>query len=145
MNRLEIANQYHDRGYNCCQSVLAGFLDKLGLPEETVLRLGAGFGSGAGTGELCGALTGGIMVLDLTAAGDVSDPVGSKRRAVARSKRLQQRFAERFGALRCRELLRNEKEEPSDAVKRMGITNHCAIMIASAVELTEELLREEGL
>lgn len=144
MNRLEIANNYHDKGYNCCQSVLAAFSDKLEIPEDTALRLGAGFGSGAGTGELCGALTGGIMALDLIAGGDMGDAQGSKRRAMARSKALQQRFFDRFGALRCRELLRNEKEEPSDAVKALGVTNHCAVMIASAVEIVEELLQEEG-
>ena len=144
MNRLEIANNYHDKGYNCCQSVLAAFSDKLEIPEDTALRLGAGFGSGAGTGELCGALTGGIMALDLIAGGDMGDAQGSKRRAMARSKVLQQRFFDRFGALRCRELLRNEKEEPSDAVKALGVTNHCAVMIASAVEIVEELLQEEG-
>ena len=144
MNRLEIANSYHDKGYNCCQSVLAAFSDKLDIPQDTLLRLGAGFGSGAGTGELCGALTGGVMALDLIAGGDMSDAQGSKRRAMARSKALQQRFFQRFGALRCHDLLRNEKEEPSDAVKAMGVTNHCAIMIASAVEIVEQILEEES-
>lgn len=144
MNRMKIATSYHDKGYNCCQSVLAAFSDKYEVPEETALRIGAGFGGGAGTGELCGAITGGIMALDLIAGGDVtSDPAGGKRRAVARSKALQQRFAEQFGALRCRELLRNEKEEPSDAVKALGITNHCSVMIASAVEAVEDILNEE--
>ncbi len=146
MNRMEQATAYHEKGYNCCQSTLAAFSDRLGIPEETALRLGAGFGSGAGTGELCGAITGVIMALDLIAGGDVtSDPVAAKRRAVGRAKELQKRFSGQFGALRCRELLRAEKEEPSEAVKSLGITNHCGVMIASAVELAEELLNEEGL
>ncbi len=146
MNRMEIADQYHKLGYNCCQSVLAAFLDRFNLPEETVMRIGAGFGSGAGTGELCGAITGGVMALDLIATGDVAgDPGAAKRRAAVRAKELQARFSERFGALRCRELLKNEKEEPSEAVKALGIAGHCGVMIASAVEIVEELLREEGL
>lgn len=144
MNRMETAIAYHDKGYNCCQSVLAAFADRLGIPEETALRVAAGFGSGAGTGELCGAITGGVMALDLIAGGDVTgDPKGSKRLAVSRAKALQQRFSEQFGALRCAELLRNEKEEPSDAVRALGVTNHCAVMIASAAELVEKLLKEE--
>ena len=145
MNRLELANNYHKRGYNCCQSVLGAFSDRLEISEETAMRLGAGFGSGAGTGELCGAITGAVMALDLIAGGDAADdPAGAKRRAAARSRELQTRFSQRFGALRCRELLRNEKEEPSEAVKALGISNHCGVMIATAVELTEELLNEEG-
>ena len=143
MNRMELANACHEQGYNCCQSVLAAFADRFDIPKETALRLGAGFGGGAGTGELCGAITGGVMALDLLA--DMGDPAQAKRRAVARSKELQKRFAERFGALRCRELLRNEKEEPSDAVRALGIANHCGVMIASAVELVEQIMNEEGL
>ena len=143
MNRMEIANAYHDRGFNCCQSVLAAYLDSLNLPEETALSLGAGFGSGAGTGELCGAVTGAIMALDLMLPIDLEAPAAGKRRAAALSRELQKRCAERFDAVRCRELLKNTKEEPSPAVAAMGLTNHCAVMIASAVELTEELLEEE--
>jgi len=145
MNRMERANAYHDRGYNCCQSVLAAFSDRFDVPEETVLRIGLGFGGGAGTGELCGAVTGAIMTLDLIAGGEITNPVTAKQRAGARARELQKRFSERFGALRCRELLKNEKEEPSDAVKALGVTNHCAVMIASAVEIVEQLLDEEGM
>ena len=50
---------------------------------------------------------------------------------------------ERFGAVRCRDLLKNEKEEASEAVRALGITNHCGVMIATAVELVEEMLNEE--
>lgn len=145
MNRLELANTYHNRGYNCCQSVLGAFSDRLDIPEETALRLGAGFGSGAGTGELCGAITGAVMALDLICgAGETAEPAAAKRKAAARSRELQKRFSERFGALRCRELLKAEKEEPSEAVAALRLSNHCAVMIASAVEIAEELLREEG-
>lgn len=143
-NRMETANAYHEKGYNCCQSVLAAFADQYDISEETALRLAAGFGGGAGTGELCGAITGGVMALDLIAGGDVtSDPKGGKRRAAARSKMLQERFMEQFGALRCKELLKNEKEEPSDAVKALGIADHCGVMIASAVEAVEIILNGE--
>ena len=142
MDRIRTAAEYHKTGYNCCQSVLAVFTDRMGLSEETALRLGAGFGSGAGTGELCGALTGAIMALDLMLPD--SDPVKGKRRAAARAKLLQQRFAERFDALRCRELLQNRKETRSPAIEALGITGHCPIMVATAVELAEEILSEEG-
>ncbi len=145
MNRMEIANSYHEKGYNCCQSTLAAFADRLGIPEETALRLGAGFGGGAGTGELCGAITGAILALDLIAGGDVtSEPAVAKRLAGTRAREMQKRFAGQFGALRCHDLLRNEQEEASDAVRALGITNHCGVMIASAVEIVEEILNEEG-
>ena len=144
MNRIEIANNAHEKGYNCCQSVMAAYADRFAIPEDAALRIGAGFGSGAGTGELCGAITGAIMALDLMTGGDMSDPVPAKRRAGANARELQKRFAARFGALRCRDLLKNEKEEASDAVRALGITSHCGVMIATAVEIVEELLNEEA-
>ena len=60
------------------------------------------------------------------------------------SKEFQKRFSERLGYLRCAELL-PEKYQPDDATpaaKRMKLTNHCAIMIVTAVEIVEEMLGE---
>ena len=45
--RMERANSYHDRGFNCSQSVLAAFTDVTGLSEEESFRIAAGFGRGA--------------------------------------------------------------------------------------------------
>ena len=143
MNRMETANAAHEKGFNCCQSVLSAFADRFDIPEESALRIGAGFGGGAGTGELCGAIVGAIMALDIISAGDVtSEPAAAKRAAAAKSKEFQKRFAEQFGALRCSELLKNEKEEPSEAVRALGIKGHCGVMIASAAELAEQILNE---
>lgn len=145
MDRYQIAVETHEKGFNCCQSVLAAFADRLGVDEQTYRKLGSGFGSGAGTGELCGAITGAIMALDLILPADFSDPVSAKKKAVLRAKLLQQSFEERFGHLRCRELLadRRGEEAVSPAVKELNLTNHCSVMIATAVELAEEILREE--
>lgn len=144
MNRLEKAIDYHKRGFNCCQSVLAVFSDITGLSEQESFNLGGGFGGGAGTGELCGALTGAVMALGMLTPVDPTDPVGSKKRTVALSKELQKRFAEKFGALRCQDLLASKKagrEVMTESAAAMGLTGHCDIMIITAVELAEELLQ----
>lgn len=145
-NRCELANNYHKQGYNCCQSVLAAFSDLTGLPEQASFDLGGGFGGGAGTGELCGALSGAIMVLGILTPVDTADPVGSKKRTVAQSKELQKRFSEKFGALRCQELLKNKfiPDDTTPAAKALGLTGHCAIMVVTAVEIVEEMLSERA-
>ena len=145
MDRLDLALKAHDRGFNCCQSVLAAFGDKLGIAEHDYLKLGSGFGSGAGTGELCGAVSGAIMVLDLILPADFSNPVAAKKAAVQRARMLQQRFSERFGHLRCHDLLqdRSREENMPSAVAALQLTNHCAVMIATAVTFVEEILQEE--
>ena len=146
MDRFEKANDYHKKGFNCCQSVLAAFSDLTGLSEQASFDIGGGFGGGAGTGELCGAISGAVMTLGLLTPADPADPAGSKKRSVALSKELQKRFSEKFGALRCRELLQNKftPDDTTPAAKALGLTGHCDIMIVTAVEVVEELLAERA-
>ena len=89
MDRFEKANDYHKKGFNCCQSVLAAFSDLTGLSEQASFDIGGGFGGGAGTGELCGAISGAVMTLGLLTPADPADPAGSKKRSVALSKELR--------------------------------------------------------
>ena len=144
LERCELAHAYHKKGYNCCQSVLAAFSDLTGLSEKDSLAIGGGFGSGAGTGELCGAVSGAIMAIGLMTPVDPEDPVASKKRTVGIAKELQKRFSQRFGALRCRDLLKNRQGDAdgSAAAQAMGLTAHCEIMVVAAVEILEELLAE---
>lgn len=146
MDHFEKAHEYHKKGFNCCQSVLAAFTDVTGLSEQTSFDVGAGFGAGSGTGELCGALSGAIMTLGMATPVDASDPVAGKKRTVALSKELQKRFSEKFGALRCSDLLKNKftPDETTPAAQRMGLTGHCDIMVVTAVEIVEEMLAERA-
>mgnify|MGYP005941313333 FL=1 len=144
MNRCELAYQYHKKGYNCAQSVLMSFQDVAGLSEKQCLAIASGFGAGAGTGELCGALTGAIMVLDLLTQTDTENAVEAKKRAMAQAKELQKRFSEHFDALRCAELLKKKfiPDDTTPSAKVLQLTGHCDIMIVTAVEIVEEMLQE---
>lgn len=146
MNRCETADFYHKKGYNCAQAVIWGFQDILPIPTEQVVDITAGFGGGAGTGELCGALSGGIMVLGLLYPVDHADPVASKQRTTKLSKEFQNRFQELFRHLRCHDLLKDPSQanEATPAALSMGITRHCDLMIVTAVEVLEQLLKEQG-
>ena len=53
VKRFELADSYHKRGFNCCQSVLAAFSDLTGLSEKDCLAIGGGFGSGGGCSWCC--------------------------------------------------------------------------------------------
>lgn len=146
MNRLERAYAYHKQGFNCCQSVVAAFSDITGLSEQTAFNIGGGFGGGAGTKELCGAISGAVMTLGMLTPTEPQDPIGSKKRTAALSKELQKRFREKFGALRCEDLLKNPSKpsEATPAALRMGITGHCSMMVVTAVEIVEEMLAEQN-
>lgn len=63
---VELKQRTGDAHYNCCQAVACVFADESGLSEETLRKLGAGFGLGMGTMEgTCGALCGAQMILGL--------------------------------------------------------------------------------
>lgn len=141
MNRFEQAAAYHHRGFNCCQSVLAAYTDLTGLSEQASFDMGGGFGAGAQTGELCGAITGAILTLGLLTPVDAEDPVGSKRRTGKLAKEFQKRFQEKFGDLRCHPLLKREIQagDHTPAAQDMDLTNRCDVLIVSAVEIVEEM------
>ena len=126
MDRCEQVVGYHKKGFNCCQSVLAAFRDVIGLTETQCLTLGA------------------VMVLDLLTPADPADVIGSKKRSVGQAKELQKRFAERFDALRCADLLQKKfvPDDTTPAAKALGLTGHCDIMIATAVEIVEQMIAE---
>ena len=144
MERCKKAVEYHKRGYNCAQSVLAAFTDLIGISERQLMDLAGGFGGGAGTGELCGTVSGAVMVLGLLTPGDPADPVASKKRTVELSKELQKRFSGIFEAVRCQELLKKkfDPDERTPAAQALGLKGHCDIMIATAVETVEAMLAE---
>lgn len=147
MDRCELAYRYHQEGYNCAQSVVGAFEDKLDLPKEQAMAVCGGFGGGIGGShaELCGAVSGGVLVLSLLNPHvDGGDKAG-KMRVYGIAKEFRQRYAEAFGGLtRCGELLkaRPAVNEQTKAVARMGITAHCDIMIVTAVEIVEAMLAE---
>lgn len=147
MERCKLAWDYHKKGFNCSQSVLAAFGDITGLSLQDSCNISGGFGGGAGTRELCGAISGAVMTLGVLTPVDLADPVGSKKRTAALSREFQKRFQERFGALRCQELLEKKTEfteETASAAVRLGVTGHCSVMIVTAVEILEEMLAERA-
>ena len=53
------------QGYNCAQAVVLTFGDDYDLEWELAQRLSCGLGSGCCLGEVCGAVSGGVLVLGL--------------------------------------------------------------------------------
>lgn len=147
MDRCAMAYAYHKQGYNCAQSVAGAFSDLTGLDLKQTMAVAGGFGGGVGGShtELCGAVSGAVMVLSLlyphTDGGDPS----TKKRVYALCKDLRQRFEAIFGKTRCGDLLaaRPGISAQTPAAERLGLTGHCDIMIVTAVEILEQMLNAE--
>ncbi len=137
----QIAEERFKQGFNCAQSVLAAFAQSLGLEEAAALNLGSPFGGGmARRGEVCGAVTGALMALGLASrAGAPAD----KERAYALAQTFLDRFEERRGALRCRDLLGYDIGLPDErqAARDKGLfENVCPALVREAAEIVTSML-----
>lgn len=95
MERTELAVQYKQSGFNCCQAVLLSFEKELGLPREQLIMMGAGFGAGMGTLKAtCGALVGAVMV----------DNMLSGRKNSSGARKILGDFEATCGAVQCGDL-----------------------------------------
>jgi len=105
-NRSETAAAMVAGNWNCAQSVLGVFCDDLGLDRETAMKLASGFGAGmAHRQEVCGAVSGAIMVIGLRHGQAREDDKAAKEAAYRLSREMMERFQARFGSCLCRELL----------------------------------------
>ncbi len=102
----EIAEAKFVEGYNCAQSVLFSFCDDLGLDADCALKLSCGFGGGMGRkGEVCGAVSGGILVLGLKFGRGKNDARLQTDLTYTKIREFMNRFSERHGSCHCRDLL----------------------------------------
>ena len=100
---LHLATGRYARGFNCAQSIFSAFSAQLGVSSEFALRLAAPFGAGMGrAGEVCGALSGALMVLGLQYAKARPE---SKDEIYAITREFMEQFRQRHGSALCRELV----------------------------------------
>jgi C_GCAxxG_C_C family probable redox protein len=78
----------------------------LGLDRETALKVATGLGAGMGRrGEVCGALTGGILVLGLKYGRGSQQDRSATEDTYQKTLDLMARFEQRHGSCFCRVLL----------------------------------------
>ena len=83
-------------GYNCSQAVTAVLADQTSLTQEQLKQVSAGFCAGMGNLEAtCGAIIGAGMIAGLKTEGKGTLPV---------SRKIQETFKDRCGAIRCKDL-----------------------------------------
>ena len=93
-------------GYNCSQSVVLAFADLLPVDAASLSRLSCSFGGGIGRlREVCGAVSGAMMVLGLLYGYDGPETGAVKAEHYARVQALAHSFEAQYGSIVCRELL----------------------------------------
>ena len=114
MDRGDLAKGYFLKGYNCSQSVVLAFADRMGLDEHTAAKLASSFGGGMGRmREVCGTFSGMLMVLGMLHGYDAAaeTETANKKLHYERVQALAERFRNEFGSIICRELLSGKAKE----------------------------------
>ncbi len=86
--------------------MLYAFREESGLPEEISLKIACGLGAGMGRKqEVCGAVTGGILVLGTRHGRGAKDDRSARELTYLKTRELMDQFAKKHGTFICRELL----------------------------------------
>ena len=132
--KAEYVISLHDQGYNCAQAVACTFCKEFGVDEQEMFRIAEGFGLGMGMMEMCGALSGMMMVIGLAnSVGDLEKGMPTKGSTYKQVKEQVQKFKEKNGSYLCREL---------KGVETGKVLCSCPQCIMDAVALTEEYLKK---
>ena len=144
-SHVDKAAAYYSKGFNCSQSVFTAYAAEWGIEEELALKLGTNFGSGARKGELCGAVSGALMVLGLKCGHCDSRDMEAEAKAYAVSEEYMNRFMKANGSVVCRDILGCDLTKPDDRaqIKEKDLFHTiCPEMVRSAVTILEEMSSE---
>lgn len=147
--RSQEAKDNFINGMNCAQAVFSAFGDVTGFDKETSYRISSSFGGGIGRlREVCGALSGALMVLGwLEGTYPVTDG-----EAKAEHYRMIQEIAKRFeneiGSIKCWKIL-GIPEGPSVPVPEYHTpeylaTRPCPGCVEAAARILDEFLEERA-
>lgn len=104
--KSDVAKDLFRNGANCAQAVVGAYAEECGLEFDQAMRLASSFGAGMGRlREVCGAVSGMLMVVGLKEGYCDLKCKASKDRHYARVQALAAEFKGKTGSLICRDLL----------------------------------------
>lgn len=143
MTRCEQAVHCFSQNFNCAQAVLGVYCQELGLDKETALKLTSGFGGGMRCGEVCGAVSGAVMAIGLKYGFGTDKDPDKKAKTNEMVMKFHKLFSEENGTIICKDILTYDitKKEDMEIILKEDLFNTiCPDMVASAVEILEDML-----
>ncbi|OLS22285.1 MAG: hypothetical protein HeimC3_31620 [Candidatus Heimdallarchaeota archaeon LC_3] len=132
-----------EKSGNCAQAVFGTYVEQLGLGKvdyDTCLKITSAFGGGiARTGNVCGALTGAIMVIGLKYGGIKREDQEKTNEVVGK---LLNEFKLLNGSIICRELINHDliTDEDVKLAFQNESFNNCPKFVEDASMMLEKLL-----
>jgi C_GCAxxG_C_C family probable redox protein len=119
---------------------------QFGLTPDQAAKVAAGFGGGIGRmGNICGALSGAIMVLGLKYGATDPKDKATKMRTYQIVGRVVERFKQVCGSTDCRDLLGFDLSTPEGSLRAQqpSVFIKCPDFVREAGEILEAILSEE--
>ena len=146
MEHQFLAAELFLNGCNCAQAVVVAFCDLTGLEPDFAKRMSCGFGGGVGRQrEVCGAVSGMVMVLDMLYG--YTDPGPGDCHKKAYYELVQQlcgQFRQETGSIICRELLDYPPSDPAPSPRTAEYyaTRPCTRFVMQAARILDEYTAE---
>jgi C_GCAxxG_C_C family probable redox protein len=122
--------------------VLYAFREEGDLSEETALKIACGLGAGmARKEEVCGAVTGGILVLGMRYGRGSKDDRSAQELTYAKTQALMDLFSEIHGTVICRKLLNGcelTTEEGQKHFKENDLLNKLCVPCVQSIAMILE-------
>ena len=128
---------------NCSQAIFSTYGSYLGMDPELCLDIAKPFGGGiARLGNVCGAVTGALMVLGLKYGKVDNSNTNESKSAYDYAVEFINKFTELNGTIMCRDLISFDLTTPEKVqqARDTGVFNNCHHYVRDAAILLEELL-----
>ena len=147
----ELAFMYEETYHGCSQTTLAALIEAFGVGGPDLLRASTCLAGGVALhGNVCGVLTGGLMMIGYLAGRDDLQMFNQYQRAMDSGKILYERFEEKFGTVHCPEIhklkfgrpfnLLDQKERDELHGKLAETDDGCQAVARDGARMTAELI-----
>lgn len=144
MTHKEDAEALFTGGFNCAQAILAAYGADLGLERSVALKLAAAFGTGmADTGQICGAVSGSLLVIGLRFGAANAWNKMQKARVQKRADEFIEKFSALHGGISCRDLIGadlNTREGRKEARGNNVFDKLCVRFVKDASDILDRMI-----
>ena len=146
MNKSEIAVDNYLNGCNCAQAIFTAYCEDFGIDKKLGLKIACSFGGGMGhTGQVCGAVSGALLVLGLIYGQDNTEDKYSKAMNYLIVKDVMARFRKLNGSINCSDLVQYDlsNDKQLNNARQTGVfVSVCSKYVNDAVKLLNEVIQE---
>jgi C_GCAxxG_C_C family probable redox protein len=132
-------------GFSCTQALLSTFSEELGMDRKNACKVASGFGGGVGrTGNICGAVSGAIMVIGLKYGKATPENCAERERTYELVREFVREYTALHGSVNCTDLLGYDLSDPAahaEAQEKRIAGQKCPKYVEDAVQILEKIIK----